>query len=140
MLDALLETSDIRLDTLSIADAELLFGVLSSADTNSLPGKIPLISARTRQLDPHLCELADAALQNYDMSMADMKVSFPRDRFFSRALRSCWLCPQQLRSEVSPDDMHTWSTKLDLAFALPSGSYATMVVRALTAGLEVDHA
>lgn len=115
---------------ISIGDAELPFPqtVSVSADT-----QLQLPSARCKSLSTAARALCDAALKPYQMTLADMKVSFPRDRWFSRAQRNCVIVPENLKTSAAPDDHYSGRQKMELTFTLPRGCYATMLVKLLTA-------
>jgi len=111
-----------------IGDAELPF------PESIPPGLIdlPLPSARCKGLTPELRNLADAASANYGLKPADMKVAFPRDRFFSRGSRSTVLRPYDLAAAAGKDELNPLRKSVTLSFALPRGCYATMIVKAVT--------
>lgn len=120
---------------LEIGDA-----MLPLADTGQLAKGIalPLPSVRCKGLNSETQQLLDTALQAYDMTQLDMKVSFPRDRWFSKAQRACAVVPRQLSAEVIPDEHAAGRSAVVLEFELDRGSYATMLIKALTASDEVD--
>ncbi|GAB5444641.1 MAG: tRNA pseudouridine(13) synthase TruD [Fuerstiella sp.] len=94
--------------------------------------RLPLPSVRLKQSDAALRSLMDRALQPFDMRWRDMKVSFPRDRWFSKAQRATCIQPANLAAEFSTDEIYDGHQKLTLSFELPRGCYATMLIKTLT--------
>ncbi len=133
MLSQLVVQHHSDLPRLRIGDAELPFGRIESDMTQQQMESMPLVSVRNRRLLPDVENLAETALIHYGMKRREMKVSFPRDRFFSKADRSCWLRPDCLQTSVGDDELHNGSKKVTVSFELTSGSYATMVLKGLTA-------
>lgn len=94
---------------------------------------LPLPSARTKldTADPMLV-LAERVLADYQLTWAGMKVPGSRDLFFSKGDRAALCRPMGIQHQASMDDLHAGREKLSLAFDLPRGSYATMVVKRIT--------
>ena len=113
-----------------IGDAELPFPDLSAV-TPSQPLDLPLPSARCKGLTEELSELCRQALAPYDMTLSQMKLSFPRDRWFSRGLRRCIVMPNNLQCSEGDDERYAGRRKVTLTFDLPRGSYATMLIKTL---------
>ncbi len=67
-----------------------------------------------------------------------IRITSPRDRFFSRAMRSVIVRPQHLQVSTQADDLYAGRCLLQLEFDLPSGSYATMLVRSLLDSPRLD--
>ena len=61
--------------------------------------------------------------------LSEIKVRYPRDRFFSRANRQLVAQVNDLTWQFDADDLATSQHKLTFSFSLPRGSYATMVVK-----------
>ena len=120
--------------TIEIADAILPF---VPGNIPSLT-QIPLPSVRAKGLSPELRGLYESALQPYGMKPEEMKISFPRDRWFSRARRDTMVVPQNLTAVAAPDDLYRGRQKMTLSFDLPRGCYATMLIRFLTESLHGD--
>lgn len=116
-----------------IGDTALPFGVPPNVTTDM---QLQLPSARCKGLDAASRDRCDAALQPYGMTLPDMKISFPRDRWFSRAQRSCVIRPDDLTAETSDDEDYSGRQKVSLSFSLPRGCYATMLVKSLTGDAE----
>jgi len=132
MLGQLVTNTDTNLSVIRIGDADLPFGGMDSADTDQQMESLPLVSVRNRNVPAVVEDLATDAINYYGMTRREMKVSFPRDRFFSKANRSCWLKPDCLNADANDDDLYDGKKKVTLSFELPPGSYATMVIKGLT--------
>lgn len=119
---------------------ELGDALLPLCDTSHLAAgmTLPLPSVRCKGLNPAVHKLVESALQAYDMTLLDMKVSFPRDRWFSKAQRACVVIPEHLSAEVIPDEHAAGQSAVVLEFQLDRGCYATMLIKALTASGEAD--
>jgi tRNA pseudouridine13 synthase len=95
--------------------------------------RIPLPSARLK-LDPaHPCAAAiQAVLAEESLEMRDLQVRGVREMFFSKGERVavCW--PDEMTFDFADDEKHPRRLKLELAFDLPRGSYATLVVKAVS--------
>jgi tRNA pseudouridine13 synthase len=96
--------------------------------------QLPLPSARLKmeETDP-LAPLINTVMAEEGLTLHDMQVRGVRDLFFSRGERSAWCMPAGLTAEFGADELRSGRHKLVLAFELPRGCYATMVVKALTA-------
>ncbi|MCA9057088.1 MAG: tRNA pseudouridine(13) synthase TruD, partial [Planctomycetaceae bacterium] len=128
----------------SVADALSSSGIAISQDDSSStssdavdalrlrPGlQLPLPSARIQMPTGILGELLTNVLTEEGITLSEMKVRFPRDRFFSRGLRTALVYPD-LDEIASFDDEHNPGRKaIRLSFALQRGSYATMMIRFL---------
>jgi tRNA pseudouridine13 synthase len=122
-------------ERIAIGDASLPFG---SSPNVTAEMQLQLPSARCKGLDEKTRALCDAALQPYGMTLPDMKISFPRDRWFSRAQRNCLIRPDNLTAATSDDEDYPGRQKVSLSFSLPRGCYATMLVKSLTGDTEGD--
>lgn len=119
--------------TTTIADSELPFDQVSPEVTAAIGETIPLISARQRNLSGDLETLACAATSAYGLRPDQLKVAWPRDRFFSRGTRRCWLSASRAAAEAHSDEVYSGYQSVRLDFELPPGCYATMLIRGLTA-------
>lgn len=132
-LDAAVADGAPVLDRIAIGDASLPFGV----PANMTAGKqLQLPSARCKGLNAESRALCDAALQPYGMTLPEMKISFPRDRWFSGAQRNCVIKPDDLTAATADDEDYPGRQKVSLSFLLPRGCYATMLVKSLTGDKE----
>ena len=95
---------------------------------------LPLPSARAR-LDPAdpRTALVQSVLAEEGLALDQLKVKGVRELFFSKGERAAVCRPEGLRSETGADDLHPGRQRLVLDFDLPRGSYATLIVKRITA-------
>jgi tRNA pseudouridine13 synthase len=95
---------------------------------------LPLPSARMRleDADPR-AELARSVLAEEGLEPAQLRVKGVRELFFSKGERAAVCLPADLGCETGPDELHPGRQRLTLAFALPRGCYATLIVKRITA-------
>jgi tRNA pseudouridine13 synthase len=60
-------------------------------------------------------------------------VKHPRDAFFSKGWRKAVVRAERLNWEAGPDELDPGKRRLELEFILPRGSYATVLVKRITA-------
>ncbi|MCI0457013.1 MAG: tRNA pseudouridine(13) synthase TruD [Gemmataceae bacterium] len=77
--------------------------------------------------------LVDAILAEEGVSREQLKLKGFRRLFFSRGERAALCLPRDLRHEVGADELHRGRSRLALAFELPRGAYATLLVKRVTA-------
>jgi tRNA pseudouridine13 synthase len=77
-------------------------------------------------------DLLDDVLKQEQIELREIRVKYPRDSFFSKGLRRALIRPAGLHCQTSDDELHPQRSKLTLAFELPRGSYATILVKRLT--------
>jgi tRNA pseudouridine13 synthase len=92
---------------------------------------LPLPSARLHLADGPLKTLYDNVLSAEGIQLREMRVKYPRDSFFSKGNRAAICIPADLQYSPAPDELDLASQKLTLAFTLPRGAYATIVVKAI---------
>ncbi|MGH7222265.1 MAG: tRNA pseudouridine(13) synthase TruD, partial [Gemmataceae bacterium] len=94
---------------------------------------LPLPSARLKldAADPR-AELVKAILAEEGLEPRQMQIKGIREMFFSRGERSALCLPADLTYTFADDDKHRGRDKLMLGFELPRGSYATLLVKAIT--------
>jgi tRNA pseudouridine13 synthase len=94
---------------------------------------LPLPSARMNWLpeDPRK-RFFDQVLAEENLQPEQFKLKGLRDLFFSRGERSVLCTPADLDSAAAEDENHAGKQKLTLSFALPRGSYATLIVKRIT--------
>jgi tRNA pseudouridine13 synthase len=94
---------------------------------------LPLPSARLKmdESDP-LYPLVREMLAEESLELRDLQVRGIREMFFSRGDRAGLCVPQGLTAEFADDDLHPRRLKAILAFELPRGCYATLVVKGVT--------
>jgi tRNA pseudouridine13 synthase len=66
------------------------------------------------------------------LSWDDLRVRHLKDVFFSKGVRPALFFAENLTHDVAPDELEPGRKKLRLAFDLPKGAYATLVVKRLT--------
>jgi tRNA pseudouridine13 synthase len=93
--------------------------------------QLPLPSARLK-LDPAdpRGEVVRAVLEEEGLELRDLQVRGVRELFFSRGERAALCVPAGLTAETAADELHTGRVALTVAFDLPRGSYATLLVKA----------
>jgi len=96
--------------------------------------ELPLPSARTDLAAEPDAVWLEESLAEKGWTFRELKVKFPRDKFFSRARRAILIPLNDLSGTFSEDELDPGRRKLELTFSLPRGSYATMLVKRL--GLE----
>ncbi len=97
--------------------------------------ELPLPTARWKPADddPRL-PLVEAVLAQEGLALRDLQVRGVRELFFSRGERAALCLPEGLRAEWGDDERHARMLRLLLHFDLARGSYATLVVKGVTAG------
>jgi tRNA pseudouridine13 synthase len=124
-------STDAHCFSVEVGDCMLPFPVVN--DENVGHGtELPLPSARCKGLDDDMRDLCNEALSHYGMTLDQMKLSFPRDRWFSRGLRRTMVVPADLQLTDAVDERYQGRRKMLLSFTLPRGCYATMLIKALT--------
>jgi tRNA pseudouridine13 synthase len=109
---------------------------LDENQRNDLGGlNLPLPSSRLHvdPGDPRLAPM-EVVLREEGIEREQLKLKGFREMFFSKGERAAWCFPDNLQSGAKPDDKHAGRKKLELAFELPRGSYATLIVKRITAG------
>lgn len=118
--------------SVEVGDCMLPFPMVNEEETSCWT-ELPLPSARCRGLADEMRNLCDEALSYYGMTLDQMKLSFPRDRWFSRGLRRTVIVPADLQLTDATDERYQERRTASLSFTLPRGCYATMLLKALTA-------
>jgi tRNA pseudouridine13 synthase len=94
--------------------------------------QLPLPSSRLKlELDDPRAELVRTVLAEEGLELRQIQIKGIREMFFSRGERAALCLPHDLTHEFAPDENHRGRDKLTLAFELPRGSYATLLVKAL---------
>jgi tRNA pseudouridine13 synthase len=95
---------------------------------------LPLPSARTKldAADPR-AELVGAVLAEEGLELKQLQLKHFREMFFSKGERAALCLPTGLQWQAGEDERHPGKQKLELAFELPRGSYATMIVKRIQA-------
>jgi tRNA pseudouridine13 synthase len=95
--------------------------------------KFPLLAPDSTFDDALVKEAATWALGKEKLTLADLTVKdAPRLLYFKHELRDVLVYPQKLVvGKVRPDELNRGFSKVNIAFTLPPGSYATLVVKRL---------
>lgn len=93
---------------------------------------LPLPSARQHEWPVDSVGELDEILKDYSMERREIRLKFPRDTFFSKGIRSCWLQPSDFQFSWQTDELHPSLHALKLSFSLQRGSYATMLVKMIS--------
>lgn len=94
---------------------------------------LPLASARLKLApDDPRGELVRAVLKEEGLELEQMKLKGFREMFFSRGERPALCLPRQVSACPEADDLHRGKKKWRLAFELPRGCYATLLVKRVT--------
>lgn len=95
---------------------------------------LPLPSARLKPSpDADWLPLVESVLADDGLTLKQMRVPGLNKPFFSKGDRAACLRPTGMTAEPAADDRNPRREKLTLRFELPRGSYATMIVKRLTA-------
>ena len=94
--------------------------------------RIPLPAARTPLPEGPARDLALEVVGELGLSWDDLRVRHLKDVFFSKGVRPALFFAENLTHDVAPDELEPGRKKLRLAFDLPKGAYATLVVKRLT--------
>lgn len=106
---------------------------LSESQANELHATmLPLPSARIDLPEGEVGALLSEVLSEEGVELRQVRVKYPRDTFFSRGQRSALVRPTELKYAVDTDELYPRRQKVTLAFRLPKGSYATILVKRLT--------
>jgi len=93
---------------------------------------IPLPHHRAVYADPTLAAVVTRVLEEEGLILSDIKARILKKAYLPKGERALLLFPQDTSiSSPQPDDLFPGRSKLTLAFTLPRGSYATLVLKAL---------
>jgi tRNA pseudouridine13 synthase len=94
--------------------------------------QLPLPSARLHlEPDDERLSLLQAVMAEEGLDLNQLKLKGLRKPFFSRGDRAAMYLLDRLTFDFQPDEDHAGREKLLLAFELPRGSYATLIVKRL---------
>jgi tRNA pseudouridine13 synthase len=100
--------------------------------------QLPLPSARLKLEPGPIRDLVDATLAEAGLTLRELRVKYPRDSFFSKGWRAAVVSPRDMQVAAGDDELETGKRKLTLQFVLPRGAYATIVVKRLTVGMDLE--
>lgn len=104
----------------------------SSSESAPLEEELQLPSARGKLDEGPTLDLMNSVVAEEGLEKRQLRVKYPRDSFFSKSSRKTVIAIPELKLEVSDDDLYPKRQKVTLAFDLPRGSYATILVKRLT--------
>jgi len=119
---------------LRLGDMPMHRGLDSEQRTAFTSLELPLPSARTK-LEPtdQRAELVGAVLAEEGLELKQLQLKHFREMFFSKGERAALCVPVGLHFQADDDERHAGKKKLLLAFDLPRGSYATLIVKRIQA-------
>lgn len=95
---------------------------------------LPLPSARIKPpADAPWLTIVEDVLGAEGLTLAELKIKGLQKPFFARGDRMACVQPVNLRHTVAADELNAGLHKIVLCFDLPRGSYATMLVKRITA-------
>ena len=107
---------------------------LEPDQTSALRGwTIPLPSSRNALPDGPQRQVIEGVLAGFQLTWSDLRVRHLKDVFFSKGSRPALLFPENLAARILDDEMHRGRKAVRLSFELGKGSYATIMVKRLTA-------
>src|SRR5208283_4427362 len=97
---------------------------------------LPLPSSRARiEPDDPRGSVIRRVMDEEGLELRQLQVKGIREMFFSRGERPALCVPVGLSHQTGPDELHPGREKLQLSFELPRGSYATLFVKRISAGI-----
>ena len=108
----------------------------AESDNAPLEDELPLPSARGKLDEGPTLDLINSVVAEEGLEKRQLRVKYPRDSFFSKSSRKTVIAIPELQFEVSDDELYSKRKKVTLAFDLPRGSYATILVKRLTISTE----
>ena len=75
-------------------------------------------------------------LKSFYLEWPELRVKHLKDVFFSKGSRACLLFPEKLELATIDDDLHPGRRGMRLSFELSKGSYATIMVKRITAAAD----
>ena len=108
------------------------FSSSSDSDAAPLEDELPLPSARGKLEDGPTLDLLNSVVAAEGLEKRQLRVKYPRDSFFSKSSRKTIIAVPELEFESTDDDLYPKRKKVRLAFDLPRGCYATILVKRLT--------
>jgi tRNA pseudouridine13 synthase len=97
---------------------------------------IPLPSSRNPLPSGVLATVIQDVLKLFSLEWPELRVKHLKDVFFSKGSRACLLFPEKLELATIDDDLHPGRRGMRLSFELSKGSYATIMVKRITAAAD----
>lgn len=95
--------------------------------------QLPLPTARQKLEPGPSQELVDRVLGELGWTLRELRVKYPRDSFLSKGWRAAVVPLPEIAAVSEADELDPGKLKLVLQFQLPRGSYATILVKRITA-------
>jgi tRNA pseudouridine13 synthase len=94
---------------------------------------LPLPSSRLHlEAEDRRAAVVQAVLAEEGLELGQLKVKGIREMFFSRGERAALCLPEHLEYATRPDERQPGRQQLGLAFDLPRGCYATLIIKRIT--------
>ncbi|MFO0929284.1 MAG: tRNA pseudouridine(13) synthase TruD [Gemmataceae bacterium] len=121
--------------TLRLGPVPFPFAVDAASGAELSALTLPLPTSRWKpEPDDARLSLVEEVLAEDGLTLRDLQVRGVRELFFSRGERPALAPIDGLKHAFAADDLHAGRSKLTLEFALPRGSYATLIIKAATSG------
>jgi tRNA pseudouridine13 synthase len=128
-----LRPDQLRAVALRLGDVPFHTGLEADQQAALAHLRLPLPSARLKMNESDaLYPLVGEVLIGEGLELRDLQVRGVREMFFSRGERAALCLPTGLAVQFADDELHPRRLKANVAFELPRGSYATLVVKAVT--------
>ena len=94
---------------------------------------IPTVARKILPCDPDVLEAVQKVLEEQGLSLSGFALRGLTSAYFKSFYRQAAVIPEKFEAfGPEPDELYSGKSKLRLSFFLPRGSYATMLVKALT--------
>jgi tRNA pseudouridine13 synthase len=116
-----------------IAGEMVFYKTLSKNMLEELSGiEIPLLDRRVKFQNGKIEEIAERVIKQEGVEIENFRLNKIKKAFFKSVLRRLIVIPEGLEiSKPAPDEINAGRFKLTVSFILPSGSYATVLLRRL---------
>ncbi len=95
---------------------------------------LPLPSARLKtEPEAFWFAIVEEVLGQQELQLAQLRIKGMQSPYFAKGERAVSVRPAHLHASIQPDELNPPFQKMALHFELPRGSYATMVVKRMTA-------
>jgi len=140
-LESQLRGAGARWTSLRVVEDLPLYWRLPDTLLKSLRGvRIPLPHHRATFDDPQIAAQVEAVLAKEEIGLRDLKARVLKKAYLPKGERSLLCFPQEIALlDREDDECFPGRYKVKLAFFLPPGSYATLVLRALAGWREGKH-
>jgi len=95
--------------------------------------QVPLPSSRNALPVGPLKEVVEEVLTGFQLTWPEMRVRHLKDVFFSKGSRPALVFPEKLEARLVDDELYPGKRAAELSFELGKGSYATIIVKRITA-------